>query len=62
MISTLTSDIVFIIHVLSVLLGMVLGPLLVDPVHTLTFRQLVNLSTSKTNKELLGELMGDWLA
>ena len=51
-----------IIHVLNVLLGVVLGLLAVDEVHALGLGQLVNLSTGNTDKELLGELMGDRLA
>jgi hypothetical protein len=62
LIGTLSLDVVLIIHVLNVLLGVVLGLLAVDEVHALGLGQLVNLSTGNTDKELLGELMGDRLA
>ena len=54
--------IVAVVHALHLLLGVVLGLLAVDEVHTLGLGQLVNLSTSETDKELLGELMGDGLS
>jgi hypothetical protein len=53
---------VAVVHALDLLLGMVLGLLAVDEVHALGLGQLVNLSTSETDKELLGELMGDGLS
>jgi hypothetical protein len=53
---------VAVVHALDLLLGVVLGLLAVDEVHTLGLGQLVNLSTSETDKELLGELMGDGLS
>jgi hypothetical protein len=62
LIGTLSLDVVLIIHVLDVLLGVVLGLLAVDKVHALGLGKLVNLSTGNTDKELLGELMGDGLA
>lgn len=51
-----------VVHVLNVLLGVVLGLLAVDEVHAFGLSQLVNLSTGDTDEQLLGELMGDWLA
>ena len=51
-----------VVHALDLLLGVVLGLLAVDEVHTLGLGQLVNLSTSEADKELLGELMGDGLS
>jgi hypothetical protein len=54
--------IVLVIHVLNILLGVVLGLLPVDEIHALGLGQLVNLSTSETDKHLLGKLMGDGLA
>jgi hypothetical protein len=62
LISTLSIDVVLIVHVLNVLLGVVLGLLAVDEVHALGLGQLVNFGTGNTDEELLGELMGDWLA
>jgi hypothetical protein len=53
---------VAVVHALDLLLGMVLGLLAVDEVHALGLGQLVDLSTSETDKELLGELMGDGLS
>lgn len=54
--------IVAVVHALYLLLGVVLGLLAVDEVHALGLGQLVHLSTSETDKELLGELMGDGLS
>jgi hypothetical protein len=54
--------IVLVIQVLNVLLGVVLSLLAVNEVQALGLGELVDLSTGNTNKELLGELMGDWLA
>jgi hypothetical protein len=51
-----------IVHVLSVTLGLVLGLLAVEEVLALGLSKLVDLSTSETSEELLGELMGDGLA
>lgn len=51
-----------VVHALYLLLGVVLGLLAVDEVHALGLGQLVHLSTSETDKELLGELMGDGLS
>jgi hypothetical protein len=54
--------IVAVVHALDLLLSVVLGLLAVDEVHALGLGQLVDLSTSETDKELLGELMGDGLS
>ncbi len=62
LIGTLSLDVVLVVHVLDLLLGVVLGLLAIDEVHTLGLGQLVNLSTSKTNKQFLGELMRDRLS
>jgi hypothetical protein len=62
LISTLSLDIVLIIHALDVALGVVLGLLTVDEVHSLGLGELIDLSTGDTDEELLGELVGDWLA
>lgn len=61
-ISTLVTDVVLIVHMLSVLLGVTLCLLTVDEVHTLRLSELVNLSTSDTDEKFLGELVGDRLA
>jgi hypothetical protein len=58
----LSPDVVLVIEVLGVLLGMVLSLLAVDEVETLGLDQLVDLSTSEPDEELLGELMADGLA
>jgi hypothetical protein len=62
LISALVLDVVLVIHVLSVLPGLVLGLLAVDEVQPLGLSKLVNLSPGKADKELLGELMADWLS
>lgn len=62
LISTLPLDIVLIVHALNVALGVVLGLLTVDKVHSLGLGELVDLSTGDTDEELLGELVGDWLS
>ena len=62
LISILALDVVLVIHGLGVLLGVVLGLLTVDEVHSLGLGELVDLSTGQTDKHLLGELVGDWLA
>ena len=52
-----------VIHVLSVLPGLVLGLLAVDEVQPLGLSKLVQTSApAKPTKELLGELMADWLS
>jgi hypothetical protein len=51
-----------VVQVLNILLGVVLSLLAVNEVQALGLGELVDLSTGNTNKELLGELMGDWLA
>ena len=56
------STVVFIIHVLSVLLGMVLSLLAVDEIHSFCLCQLVYFGAGEANEEFLGELVGDWLA
>jgi hypothetical protein len=62
LISTLSADVVFIIHVLSVLLCVTVGLLAVDEVYTLGLSQLLNLSNCKTGEKLLDELVRDLLA
>lgn len=47
---------------LDLVLGSRLGSLAVQEVKTLGLKQLVDLSTSETSKQLLGELVGDGLA
>jgi hypothetical protein len=54
--------VVAIVHALNLLLGVVLGLLAVDEVHALGLGQLVNLSASEADKELLGELMRNRLS
>lgn len=46
-----------VVDALGVLLGVVLGLLAVKEVEALGLNQLVGLSTSKSSKELLGELV-----
>jgi hypothetical protein len=48
--------------VLGVLFGVVLGLLLVHPVHTLSLSELVDLAADETSDELLRESVGDGLA
>jgi len=62
LISTLVLDVVLIIQVLSILLGVSLGLLTVDEVHSLGLSELVDFSTGDTDEEFLGELVGYWLA
>lgn len=62
LVSTLSTDVVLLVEVLGVLLGVVLSLLAVDEVETLGLSQLVDLSTSEPDEELLGELMADGLA
>jgi hypothetical protein len=49
LISTLSLDVVLIIHALDVALGVVLGLLTVNEVHSLGLGELVDLSTSDTD-------------
>lgn len=62
LIGTMSFNVVLVIHVLNILLGVVLGLLAVDEVHSLGLSQLVDLSTGKADEELLGELVRDWLS
>ena len=62
MIGTLVLDVVLVVHVLDVLPGVVLGLLTIDEVHSLGLGELVDFSTCETDEELLGELVGNWLA
>jgi hypothetical protein len=62
LIGTLVLDVVLIVQMLGVLLGVVLGLLTVDEVQSLGLGELVDLSTGDTDKELLGELVRNWLA
>lgn len=51
-----------LVHVVGVLLGVVLGLLAVDPVHTLGLGELVNLAADEAGDELLGKSVVDFLA
>lgn len=51
-----------VVHGLSIALGVALGLLTVDEVHSLGLSELVDFSTGDTDEELLGELVGNWLA
>lgn len=62
LIGTLVLDVVLIIHILDILLGVVLGFLAINEVHSLRLGELVDLSTCETDEELLGELVGNGLA
>lgn len=55
-------DVVLVVHGLSIALGVALGLLTVDEVHSLGLSELVDFSTGDTDEELLGELVGNWLA
>lgn len=54
--------VVLIVHLLGVLRGLALGTLAVDVVGALGLAELVDLTASEAGDELLGELVGDWLA
>jgi len=51
-----------IIHVLDLLLGVMLGLLTINEIHSLGLRELVDFSTCDTDEEFFGELVGDGLA
>lgn len=54
--------IVLVIQLFAAALGLVLGPLAVDVVGALGLGEFVDLSTGEACEQLLGELVGDWLA
>ncbi len=62
LISTLSINIVLIIHVLNIFLGVVLSLLTVDEIHSLGLGEFVDLRTGNTDEELLGELVRNWLS
>lgn len=55
-------DVVLIVHLVGVLLGVLPGLDLVDLVHALGLRELVNFSTNETSDGLLGEGVAHRLA
>lgn len=55
-------SVTLLVHVLGVLLGVVLGLLAVNPVHTLGLGELVDLAADEASDELLGESVADGLA
>jgi hypothetical protein len=60
--SSLTLDIMLIIHMLSILLRLMLRALLVPPILALCLRELINFCCRKAGEEFFGELVGYWLA
>lgn len=54
--------VVLVVQLLAAVPGLALGALAVDVVGALGLGELVDLSTGETGEELLGELVGDWLA
>lgn len=62
LISTLSPNIVLIIHMLDVLPRVVLRLLAINVIQTLGLEELVDLSSCNTDEEFLGELVGDGLA
>ena len=62
LISILSANIVLVVHAFGILSRVALGLFLVDIVQPFSFDELINLSTSNANKELLSELVRDWLA
>lgn len=54
--------VVRVVELLSLALGLALGLLAVDIVGTLGLGKTVDLAAGETSKELLGELVRDWLA
>ena len=62
LISILLLLVVFLIHLLGMLLGLVVSFQFVDFVHATGFSQLVNLPTNKSSKEFFCKCVGDWLA
>ena len=51
-----------LVHVFGVLLGVVVGLLAVNPVHTLGLGELVDLAANEASNELLGESVAHGLA
>jgi hypothetical protein len=62
LIGILPINVVFVVHALSVLLCLALGLLLVEPVLALGLSELVDFGACEAGEQLLGELVGDWLA
>jgi len=62
LLSTVALNVLLVVHALSVLLGLTLGLLLVEPVLALGLGQLVNLCGSEASNKLLSEGVGDGLA
>lgn len=60
--STVSTDIVLIVHMFGVLLSVLLSSDLVDLVHSLALGQLVDLGADEASKGLLGEGVLDGLA
>ena len=54
--------VVRVVELLSLASSLVLSLLAVDVVGTLGLSETVDLTASETSEELLGELVGDWLA
>jgi hypothetical protein len=54
--------ITLLVHVLGVLLGVVMGLLAVNPVHTLGLGELVDFATDDAGDKFLGKGVADWLA
>lgn len=62
LVGTLAIDVVFIIHLLRALLGMLVSLMTIPRIFTLGLGQLVNFPTHKASKKLFGECVGDGLA
>lgn len=58
----IATTVVLVVELLSVLLGLVLGLLAVDPVGALGLGELVDLGAGEASEELLSEGVGDVLA
>ncbi len=62
LISTLSADIVLVIHMFDILPRMMLCLLLVNVIQALGLEELVDLSASEADEEFLGELVGNGLS
>lgn len=62
LVGTVAVNVVVVVHVLSVLLGVVVGLDLVDLVETLGLGELVGFGTDETSDDLLRSGVGDILA
>ena len=60
--STVTADVVVVVHLLSVFLGVLMSPDLIELIHSLGLSESVDLGADKARNGLLGEFVANSLA